>query len=185
MVNPDKINESEINLESTGLVDECLNRLSSTELNKIICSGLFQPIRVYFIISVSYTVQINEIEIWKKKRSLELVVHMKWFIWYGSYDMWNKPDKAGILSNLTCNSWSNKHLLVSKGGVEKIVRMIQRVSADEDEAELHDDIVVPGITTLRHVTRDRGSNLGFAEAGFRFAHYDVKITQWVNDWKPF
>ena len=45
MVNPDKINESEINLESTGLVDECLNRLSSTELNKIICSGLFQPIR--------------------------------------------------------------------------------------------------------------------------------------------
>ena len=55
---------------------------------------------------------------------------------------------------------------MSKGGVEKIVRTIQRVSADEDEAELHDDIVVPGITTLRHVTRDRGSNLGFAEAGF-------------------
>ena len=46
------------------------------------------------------------------------------------------------------------------------MRTIQRVSADEDEAELHDDIVVPGITTLRHVTRDRGSNLGFAEAGF-------------------
>ena len=49
------------------------------------------------------------------------------------------------------------------------MRMIQRVSADEDEAELHDDIVVPGITTLRHVTRDRGSNLGFAEAGFHSA----------------
>ena len=46
--------------------------------------------------------------------------------------------------------------------MDKIVRTIQRVSADED-SELHDDIVVPGITTLRHVTRDRGSNLGFAE----------------------
>ena len=44
--NPDKVNESEINLESTGLVDECLNRLSSTELNKIICSGLFRPIGI-------------------------------------------------------------------------------------------------------------------------------------------
>ena len=80
------------------------------------------------------------------------------------------------MSNLTCNSWSNKHLLVSKGGVEKIVRTIQRVSADEDEAELHDDIVVPGITTLRHVTRDRGSNLGFAEAGFLIKrHNDVTM----------
>ena len=46
VVNPDKVNESEINLESTSLVDECLNRLSSTELNKIICSGLFRPIRI-------------------------------------------------------------------------------------------------------------------------------------------
>ena len=53
------------------------------------------------------------------------------------------------------------------------MRMIQRVSADEDEAELHDDIVVPGITTLRHVTRDRGSNLGFAEVGFHSFHFQV------------
>ena len=56
------------------------------------------------------------------------------------------------------------------------MRTIQRVSADEDEAELHDDIVVPGITTLRHVTRDRGSNLGFAEAGFLIKrHNDVTM----------
>ena len=47
--NPDKVNESEINLESTGLVDECLNRLSSTELNKIICSGLFRPIGIPYL----------------------------------------------------------------------------------------------------------------------------------------
>ena len=53
------------------------------------------------------------------------------------------------------------------------MRMIQRVSADEDEAELHDDIVVPGITTLRHVTRDRGSNLGFAEVGLHSIHFQV------------
>ena len=47
--NPDKVNESEINLESTGLVDECLNRLSSTELNKIICSGLSRPIGIPYL----------------------------------------------------------------------------------------------------------------------------------------
>ena len=68
----DKVNESEIAVETAGLVEQCIKRLGSHDVNHIICA-------------------------------------------------------AGILSNLTCNSSANKRIFVKLGGVEAMVRTVQRV----------------------------------------------------------
>lgn len=74
-----------------------------------------------------------------------------------SHDINHVISAAGILSNLTCNDYINKTKFVELGGVIQMTRVVQRAS---DKDGFRDDVVEPGITTLRHVTRDRGDDQG-------------------------
>jgi len=71
---------------------------------------------------------------------------------------------AGILSNLTANNQKNKVFVTSNGGVEALVKAIQKAGDHEEVSE-------PAVCALRHVT-SRHTDAKTAQEGVRL-HYGI------------
>uniref|UniRef100_A0A7N6AUH9 Catenin beta 1 n=1 Tax=Anabas testudineus TaxID=64144 RepID=A0A7N6AUH9_ANATE len=73
---------------------------------------------------------------------------------------------AGILSNLTCNNYSNKLMVCQVGGIEALVRTVLRAGDREDITE-------PAVCALRHLT-SRHQDAEMAQNAVRL-HYGLPV----------